>query len=96
MNEGDAASWKSQYLIEARTPSGLNLTGWMKFQTDLETAFKQYDAPGDVRGLYPAPQIPARIRWNDRIPAELYLAEGPAKFVIPGTTYSGGIEPFRN
>ena len=31
-----------------------------------------------------------------RIPAELYLAEGPAKFAIPGTTYSGGIEPFRN
>ena len=26
MNEGDAAAWKSQYLIEARTPSGLNLT----------------------------------------------------------------------
>ena len=31
-----------------------------------------------------------------RIPEELYLAEGPAKFAIPGTTYSGGIEPFRN
>jgi hypothetical protein len=31
-----------------------------------------------------------------RIPAELFLAEGPAKFAIPGTTYSGGIEPFRN
>ena len=31
-----------------------------------------------------------------RIPAELYLAEGPAKFAIPGTTNSGGIEPFRN
>ena len=49
-----------------------------------------------LRGLYPAPQIPAGIRWNDRIPAELYLAEGPAKFAIPGTTNSGGIEPFRN
>ena len=48
MNEGDAASWKSQYLIEARTPTGLNLTGWTKFQTDLETAFKPYDAPGDA------------------------------------------------
>ena len=29
MNEGDAAAWKSQYLIEARTPMGLNLTGWI-------------------------------------------------------------------
>ena len=48
MNEGDAASWKSQYLIEARTPNGLNLTGWTKFQTDLEAAFKPYDAPGDA------------------------------------------------
>ena len=33
-------------------------------------------------GLYPAPQIPAGIRWNDRIPAELYLAEGPAKLQL--------------
>ena len=48
MNEGDTAAWKSQYLIEARTPSGLNLTGWTKFQTDLEAAFKPYDAPGDA------------------------------------------------
>ena len=48
MNEGDAASWKSQYLIKARTLTGLNLMGWTKFQTDLEAAFKPYDAPGDV------------------------------------------------
>ena len=48
MNEGDAAAWKSQYLIEARTRTGLNLMGWTKFQGDLETAFKPYDAPGDV------------------------------------------------
>ena len=48
MNEGDAASWKSQYLTEARTPTGLNLTGWSKFQTDLEAAFKPYNAPGDA------------------------------------------------
>ena len=27
---------------------------------------------------------------------ELNLAEGPAKFTIPGMTYSGWIEPFRN
>ena len=39
MNEEDTASWKSQYLIEARTLTRLNLTGWTKFQTDLEAAF---------------------------------------------------------
>ena len=48
MNDGDAASWKSQYLTEAKTPTGLNLMGWVQFQTNLETAFKPYDAPGDV------------------------------------------------
>ena len=44
-------------------------------------------------GLYHAPVIPARIQRN---PAELFLAESPAKIAIPGTIYSGGIEPFRN
>jgi hypothetical protein len=48
MNEGDAASWKGQYLIEARTPQGLNLAGWTKFESDLTEAFKPYDAPGDA------------------------------------------------
>ena len=33
------------------------------------------------------------ILW---IPAELFLAEPPAKITIPGTIYSGGIEPFWN
>ena len=46
-----------------------------------------------LRGLYHAPVIPAGIQWN---PAELFLAESPAKIAIPGTIYSGGIEPFRN
>ena len=27
---------------------------------------------------------------------ELFLAESPAKIAIPGTIYSGGIEPFWN
>ena len=31
-----------------------------------------------------------------RNPAELFLAESPAKIAIPGTIYSGRIEPFRN
>ena len=33
------------------------------------------------------------IQWN---PAELFLAESPAKIAIPGTIYSSGIEPFQN
>ena len=45
------------------------------------------------RGLYHAPVIPAGIRQN---PVELFLAESPAKIAIPGTIYSGGIEPFCN
>ena len=45
------------------------------------------------RGFYHAPVIPAGIRWN---PAELFLAGSPAKIAIPGTIYSGRIEPFRN
>ena len=48
MNEGDAASLRRQYLIEERTLTRLNLMGWLKFQTDLETAFKPYNAPGDA------------------------------------------------
>ena len=48
MNDGDAASWKSQYLTEAKRPSGLHLDGWPKFQSDLEAAFQPYDAPGDA------------------------------------------------
>ena len=33
------------------------------------------------------------IWWNL---VELFLAESPAKIAIPGTIYSGGIEPFWN
>ena len=48
MNDGDAAAWKSQFLPDATTPNGPNLTGWTQCQTDLQTAFKPYDAPGDA------------------------------------------------
>ena len=48
-----------------------------------------------VGGLYLAPQIPAGIHWNPVIPVEWNLAEGLAKFAIPGPINSGGIEPFR-
>ena len=33
------------------------------------------------------------IQWN---PVESFLAGSPAKIAIPGTSYSGGIEPFWN
>ena len=48
MNDGDATAWKSQYLTEAKTSTGLNLMGWTQFQTDLQMAFKLYYAPGDA------------------------------------------------
>ena len=48
MNEGDADSWKGQFLLSARKPSGLDLGTWAEFETDLTTAFKPYDAPGDA------------------------------------------------
>ena len=58
---------------------------WKRNLKDSESA--GYDMKVvEYGGLYPAPQIPE----------ELYLAEGPAKIAIPGTTYSSGIEPFRN
>ena len=46
-----------------------------------------------ARGLYPAPQIPARIQQN---PQEWNLAGGPAKIGILETLNSAGIGPFRN
>ena len=47
---------------------------------------------GGGRRLYPPPVIPSRFRSFLRNPEELNLAEGPAKFTIPGMTYSGGID----
>ena len=51
---------------------------------------------GLIGGLYHAPVIPAWIRSFLRNPVESFLAGSPAKIAIPGTSYSGGIEPFRN
>lgn len=48
MNEGDADSWKGQFLTSARTDSKLELGTWEKFEADLTEAFKPYDAPGDA------------------------------------------------
>jgi hypothetical protein len=49
MDEGDAKSWRSQFLKSAKTPAGeRDLGTWTKFIADLEEAFKPYDAPGDA------------------------------------------------
>jgi hypothetical protein len=48
MSEGDAKSWKGQFLQNANKPTGLDLGTWAQFQTELTEAFKPYDAPGDA------------------------------------------------
>jgi hypothetical protein len=48
MSEGDAKSWKGQFLQNANKTTGLDLGTWAQFQTDITEAFKPYDAPGDA------------------------------------------------
>jgi hypothetical protein len=48
MSEGDAKSWKGQFLQNANKPTELDLGTWAQFQTYLTEAFKPYDAPGDA------------------------------------------------
>jgi hypothetical protein len=49
MDEGDAKSWRSQFLKSTKTPAGgRDLGTWTKFIADLEEAFKPYDTPGDA------------------------------------------------
>ena len=48
MSEGDAKSWKGQFLRNAQNTGGFNLGTWDQFQDDLKDAFKPYDAPGDA------------------------------------------------
>jgi Ty3 transposon capsid-like protein/Zinc knuckle len=48
MSEGDAKSWKGQFLRNATTPTGVDLGTWAQFLTDLKAAFQPYDAPGDA------------------------------------------------
>jgi hypothetical protein len=48
MNDGDAASWKEQFLDEAAQGNHLNLGTWDAFMTKLNEAFKPYDGPGDA------------------------------------------------
>lgn len=49
MTEGDAASWKEEFLESKNTPGQpMHLGTYAQFITDLDTAFKPYDAPGDA------------------------------------------------
>ena len=48
MNEGDAKSWKAQYLRNTITDTGLDLGTWRDFITKVQDAFAPYDAPGDA------------------------------------------------
>jgi hypothetical protein len=49
MTEGDAASWKEEFLeSKAKTPGPIDLGTYTQFLTELEEAFKPYDAPGDA------------------------------------------------
>lgn len=48
MNDGDAASWKEQFLDEAAQGNSLTLGTWDAFKIRLNEAFKPYDAPGDA------------------------------------------------
>jgi len=48
MNEGDAAAWNEQFMEKALSTTPPNLGTWTQFLTDLNDAFKPYDAPGDA------------------------------------------------
>ena len=53
MNDGDAASWREQFIKEAITTSDvqnipLNMGTYMAFKHDLQESFSPYDAPGDT------------------------------------------------
>ena len=47
MDEGDASSWKEQFLEEATSTSHHNYGTWADFKRDLREAFQPFDAPGD-------------------------------------------------
>ena len=48
MSEGDAKSWKGQFLRSATTAAGIDLGNWKQFLIDLRAAFQPYDASGDA------------------------------------------------
>ena len=48
MDEGDASSWKEQFLEEATSTSPHNYGTCADFERDLKEAFQPFDAPGDA------------------------------------------------
>ena len=48
MDEGDASSWKEQFLEEATATFPHNYGTWADFERDLREAFQPFDAPGDA------------------------------------------------
>ena len=48
MDEGDASSWKEQFLEEATSTSPHNYGTWTDFERNLREAFQPFDAPGDA------------------------------------------------
>jgi hypothetical protein len=48
MDKGDIKSWKTGFLQNATTQTGLNLGTWMTFLDKLKEDFKPYDTPGDA------------------------------------------------
>ena len=48
MDEGDALSWKEQFLEEAMSTFPHNYGTWADFERDLREAFQPFDAPGDA------------------------------------------------
>ena len=53
MNDGDAASWKEQFvesciITSAANQTPLDMGTFVSFKHDLQEAFTPYDVPGDV------------------------------------------------
>ena len=51
MYEGDAKSWKAQFLRNAITDTGLDLGTWRDFVTKVQDAFAPYDALEEITNL---------------------------------------------
>ena len=48
MDEGDASSWKEQFLQEATSTSPHDYGTWIDFERNLKEAFQPFDTPGDA------------------------------------------------
>ena len=48
IDEGDASSWKEQFLEEATSTSPHDYGTWIYFERNLKEAFQPFDAPGDT------------------------------------------------